>query len=84
MSVLAQGIMEMGKGKDLLEVMEELAPQFVEQEQKKDEAEAPQGEAPTQDFPDREEGQDILEGGGQLDIGQQAPPLQQQIVRNLY
>ena len=84
MSVIAQAVIEMGKGKDLLETMKMVAPQFVEVE-KQAQPEPKQGVQGTPDQPNPNDQQATLDAGSQLDIGGfQPPPLQQQIVRNQY
>lgn len=84
MSVIAQTFIEMGKGKSLMTVLEKIAPQFVEAEEKAAQPDQKEGMNPIQDAENPEEAAAQLEAGGQLDIGGfQAPPLQQQIVRNL-
>lgn len=86
MSLIAQAVVEMGKGKTLQEVMEQLAPEFVKAEEPKPEEGPMQGMAGTADQPAPEDLAAGMEGGGELlDIGGfQPPPLQQQIVRNAY
>lgn len=89
MSLIARSIVEMGKGKTLLETMTELAPEFLQAEEKPAEGAPANGEMQgvqgTADQPNPEEEQASLEAGGQLDIGGfQPPPMQQQIVRNAY
>lgn len=86
MSLIAQAVVEMGKGKSLQDVMQELAPEFVKAEEPKPEQGQMQGVQGTADQPAPEDLAAAEQGGGQLlDIGGfQPPPLQQQIVRNQY
>lgn len=84
MSHIAQAILEMGKGKDFLEVIEQIAPELVAEEEEAAEAQKQGMQQPAAE-PTPEEDAETLEAGGQLDIGGfQPPPLQQQIVRSIY
>lgn len=85
-SLLGEAIIEMGKGKTLMEVVKQIAPQLVaaEQQQAAQAGElpaTPEAGAPS----DAAAQQQQLAAGGQLLPVENAPqPLQQQIVRNIF
>jgi hypothetical protein len=84
MSIIANAIIEMSKGKSLIKVIEKIAPELIALEQQKiaSEAGAPQGAAGSpEEGVDPVQEQMALESGMTQDVDFAPPPMQQQIVR---
>ena len=88
MSLMGQAITEMGKGKSLLDVVEDIAPEMARiEKEKQDQATSGQPQLPgAQDVPEDQAASDaqsgFAAGAGAITPDFAPDPLQQQIVRN--